>query len=85
MIIFVIEIIAKLTKKIMRIRLATEDDKYIIAKFQVKMAKETENIDLDPEIVENGVMSVFQDSHTAKTHIDTIGICITRLQRERSF
>lgn len=50
----------------MRIRLATEDDKYIIANFQIKMAKETENIDLDPDIVENGVMSVFQDSHKGK-------------------
>ncbi|PLX14699.1 MAG: GNAT family N-acetyltransferase [Marinilabiliales bacterium] len=57
----------------MRIRLATEDDKYIIAKFQVKMAKETENIDLDPEIVENGVMSVFQDSHKGKYMVAEAG------------
>lgn len=50
----------------MQIRSATEDDKYIIANFQVKMAKETENVDLDPDTVENGVMSVFQDSHKGR-------------------
>jgi len=50
----------------MQIRLATEDDRFLIADFQVKMAKETENINLDIETVNNGVMSVFQDSHKGK-------------------
>ena len=50
----------------MQIRPATEEDRFIIADFQVKMAKETENISLDIEIVNNGVMSVFQDSHKGK-------------------
>jgi len=60
------EITAKLDKKTMQIRLATEDDRFLIADFQVKMAKETENINLDIETVNNGVMSVFQDSHKGK-------------------
>jgi ribosomal protein S18 acetylase RimI-like enzyme len=47
----------------MRIRLANDEDRFSIAGFQIKMAKETENIDLDPVRVENGVMSVFQDKH----------------------
>lgn len=50
----------------MQIRTAIEEDRFLIADFQVKMAKETENIDLDIEIVNNGVMSVFQDTHKGK-------------------
>ncbi len=50
----------------MQIRLATEEDRFLIADFQVKMAKETENIDLDIETVNKGVMSVFQDAHKGK-------------------
>lgn len=50
----------------MQIRLATEEDRFLIANFQIKMAKETEDLDLDNEIVNNGVMSVFQDSHKGK-------------------
>lgn len=50
----------------MQIRLATEEDRFLIANFQIKMAKETEDLDLDNENVNNGVMSVFQDSHKGK-------------------
>lgn len=50
----------------MQIRLASEEDRFLIASFQVKMAKETEDLDLDTEIVNNGVMSVFQDPHKGK-------------------
>ncbi len=50
----------------MQIRLATEEDRFTIASFQLRMAKETENIDLNIETVNNGVMSVFQDNHKGK-------------------
>jgi GNAT superfamily N-acetyltransferase len=61
-----IELAAKLDKKTMQIRPATEEDRFLIAGFQLEMAKETENVDLDSEIVNNGVMSVFQDPHKGK-------------------
>ncbi|KAL0478109.1 diamine acetyltransferase [Acrasis kona] len=42
------------------IRLAREDDAEIIAEFNVNMAKESENIDLDPKILLRGVKAVFE-------------------------
>lgn len=50
----------------MQIKLANEEDRFLIARFQIKMAKETEDLSLDNEIVNNGVMSVFQDPHKGK-------------------
>lgn len=50
----------------MQIRLANQEDKFLIADFQIRMAKETENLNLDIETVNNGVMSVFQDPHKGK-------------------
>jgi len=47
----------------MQIRLANDEEIFSIAGFQLKMAKETENIELDRTTVENGVRSVFQDKH----------------------
>ena len=44
-----------------QIRLASIEDKEAIANFQIKMAQETENLKLDPEIVSLGVKSVFLD------------------------
>lgn len=44
-----------------RIRLAEKKDATTIIDFQLKMAKESENLDLDPEILTNGVMSVLND------------------------
>ena len=44
-----------------QIRLATIEDKEVIAGFQVKMALETENLKLDSETVRLGVKSVFLD------------------------
>ena len=44
-----------------QIRLASIEDKEVIANFQIKMAQETENLKLDPEIVSLGVKSVFLD------------------------
>ena len=50
----------------MQIRLAIEEDRFTIANFQLRMAKETEDIDLNIDTVNNGVMSVFQNSHKGK-------------------
>jgi len=45
------------------IRKATRKDIEIIAGFQVLMAKETEDLDLNPSIVKKGVSAVFDDPH----------------------
>lgn len=45
----------------MIIRKALPTDAEAIADFQLKMARETENIDLDRSIVEKGVAAVFSD------------------------
>ena len=45
----------------MIIRKALPTDAEAIADFQLKMARETENIDLDRSIVEKGVEAVFSD------------------------
>jgi ribosomal protein S18 acetylase RimI-like enzyme len=45
----------------MIIRKALPADAEAIADFQLKMARETENIDLDRSIVEKGVAAVFSD------------------------
>lgn len=50
----------------MQIRLANQEDKILIANFQIKMAKETENLNLDIETVNNGVMSVFKHPQKGK-------------------
>ena len=50
----------------MQIRLANQEDKFLIADFQIKMAKETEDLSLNIETVNNGVMSVFQNPHKGK-------------------
>ena len=42
--------------------LATEKDAPAIIDFQIKMAEETENIKLDPEVVSLGVRAVFKNS-----------------------
>ena len=44
------------------VRPAIADDAIAIIDFQLKMAKETEEADLDKEIVSRGVKSVFKDS-----------------------
>ncbi len=41
-------------------------DHEVIADFQVRMAKETENLDLDPNIVQKGVQAVFDDPAKGK-------------------
>lgn len=57
---------SKINKKMVRIRLALEEDKKTIAHFQAEMAKETENLTLDPEVLLNGVSAVFRDPAKGK-------------------
>jgi predicted GNAT family acetyltransferase len=47
----------------MLVRKAKNQDINIILEFQLSMAKETENIDLDAETVRNGVLAVLSDSN----------------------
>ena len=43
------------------IREAVAGESRTISSFQVMMARETENLGLDPEVVERGVLGVFED------------------------
>lgn len=49
-----------------RIRFASNEDSATIIDFQVKMAMESEGIDLDMETLGDGVVSVFRDPHKGK-------------------
>jgi len=49
-----------------QIRLASQEDQQMIANFQLKMAMETENFQLDPEIVSTGVNAVLRDPAKGK-------------------
>ncbi len=49
-----------------QIRLASQEDQQIIADFQLKMAMETENFQLDPETVSTGVNAVLRDPAKGK-------------------
>ncbi len=51
------------------IRKARIADHYFIATSQVAMALETENLKLDPETVNRGVMAVLNDSHKGEYYI----------------
>ena len=46
----------------MIVRRATIDDRFAIVEFQIAMARETENLELDAQTVEKGVRAVFDDS-----------------------
>jgi len=48
------------------IRPATEDDAEVIAAFQLEMALETENLTLNTDIVEQGVLQVFRNPAKGK-------------------
>lgn len=50
----------------MKIELATFDHQKSIIDFQIKMALETENLQLDPDIVQKGVKAVFDDPTKGK-------------------
>jgi GNAT superfamily N-acetyltransferase len=57
---------SKINKKMVRIRLALEEDKKTIAQFQIEMAKETEGLKLDLGVLINGVTAVFRDPAKGK-------------------
>lgn len=62
----------------MKIREATVADKPKIAAFQIAMAHETENLKLDPPIVDMGVQAVFDDPSkgiyfVAETNDEVVG------------
>jgi ribosomal protein S18 acetylase RimI-like enzyme len=56
-----------------QIRLATEEDKDVIAGFQLKMALETEDLLLDEKTVREGVLGVFRDPSKGKYFVATDG------------
>jgi len=49
-----------------QIRLASEEDQQTIADFQMKMARETEALQLEPALVTIGVLSVLRDPEKGK-------------------
>ena len=49
-----------------QIRTATEEDKEFIASFQMKMAQETEGLQLDEETVNEGVLHVLRNPEKGK-------------------
>lgn len=51
------------------IRLSNKYDAPVIAEFQIKMAKETEGLQLDKNTVNNGVISVFRDPQKGKYYV----------------
>jgi len=57
---------SKINKKMVRIRLALEEDKKTIAQFQLEMALETEDIDLKKDVLIDGVTAVFRDPAKGK-------------------
>lgn len=52
-----------------QIRLANEDDASEIAEFQIRMAEETEDLELDKMIVVDGVTSVFNDPQKGRYYV----------------
>jgi ribosomal protein S18 acetylase RimI-like enzyme len=66
MIIFVFRSLTKVLKKMVKIRLATEEDSNEIIAFQLEMAMESEGVKLNPETLKNGVLSVFRDAQKGK-------------------
>ena len=52
-------------------RLSNKYDAPIIADFQIKMAKETEGLELDISTVKNGVLSVYRDPNKGKYYVAT--------------
>jgi ribosomal protein S18 acetylase RimI-like enzyme len=61
----------------MTIRVAEKIDIAVITDFQIKMAKETENLDLNPETVKKGVTAVFSDPNLGKYFVAETesGVC----------
>lgn len=62
------------------IRKASQSDASFIADFQIKMAWETEQMELDPETVEKGVQAVFEDPSRGQYYVaETTGTTIASL------
>lgn len=53
----------------MLVRIANKDDISALVQFQLAMAFETENIELDKATVENGVLAVLADSSKGKYYL----------------
>jgi ribosomal protein S18 acetylase RimI-like enzyme len=56
----------------MIVREATQNDARIIAAFQLAMALETEQLMLDPDVVDKGVRAVFDDPGKGKYYVTEI-------------
>jgi len=56
----------------MIVREATQNDARIIADFQLAMAMETEQLMLDPDVVDKGVRAVFDDPGKGKYYVTEI-------------
>ncbi len=54
-----------------QVRLSNEYDATVIAEFQIKMANETEGMELDKDTVNKGVESVFKDPKKGKYYVAT--------------
>jgi len=52
-----------------QIRMATEENREVIADFQIKMARETEDLVLEKETLHEGVMHVLRDAEKGKYFI----------------
>lgn len=62
------------------VRKAVESDAPSIIDFQLKMARETEELELDPETVNRGVYAVFQDPSRGQYYVaDSSGKIIASL------
>jgi GNAT superfamily N-acetyltransferase len=57
---------SKLAKIMVQIRIATEEDREFIAAFQMKMAHETEGLQLDEQTLNEGVIRVLRDPEKGK-------------------
>jgi ribosomal protein S18 acetylase RimI-like enzyme len=53
----------------MKVREAIKEDASAIVSFQLAMASETEQLMLDPEVVDQGVSSVFEDPGKGKYYV----------------
>jgi len=55
------------------VRNASREDKQAIAEFQIAMALETENLQLDAAVVDQGVEAVFNDASKGSYYVATEG------------
>jgi GNAT superfamily N-acetyltransferase len=72
----------EVTETMIQIRDAVPGDASAIADFQIRMARETEEIDLDPEVCAKGVKAVFADPSLGRYFVaehdrDVVGSLMT--------